>query len=187
MKLPRRKFLHLAAGAAAFPVATRIASAESYPSRPVHIIVGFPPGGATDVNARLIGQWLSERLGQPFIVENRPGAGSNIGTELVVHARPDGYTVLLAARRPRSTRHSMKNSTSISSATLRRLRVSSANPSSWRSIRRCRPRRFLNSSPTPRPIRAKSTWRRPGMEAWSTCRRRVVQDDGRRRHGPRAI
>jgi tripartite-type tricarboxylate transporter receptor subunit TctC len=96
MKLPRRKFLYLAAGAAAFPVATRIASAESYPSRPVHIIVGFPPGGATDINARLIGQWLSERLGQPFIIENRPGAGSNIGTELVVHAVPDGYTVLLA-------------------------------------------------------------------------------------------
>jgi len=96
MKLLRRKFLYLTAGAAAFPVATRIASAESYPSRPVHIIVGFPPGGATDINARLIGQWLSERLGQPFIIENRPGAGSNIGTELVVHAVPDGYTVLLA-------------------------------------------------------------------------------------------
>ena len=96
MKLLRRKFLYLASGAAAFPVATRIASAESYPSRPVHIIVGFPPGGATDINARLIGQWLSERLGQPFIIENRPGAGSNIGTELVVHAVPDGYTVLLA-------------------------------------------------------------------------------------------
>jgi tripartite-type tricarboxylate transporter receptor subunit TctC len=96
MKLPRRQFLHLAAGAAAFPGATRMATAQSYPSRPVHIIVGFPPGGATDINARLIGQWLSERLGQPFIIENRPGAGSNIGTELVVHAAPDGYTVLLA-------------------------------------------------------------------------------------------
>jgi tripartite-type tricarboxylate transporter receptor subunit TctC len=96
MKLPRRKFLHLAAGAGVLPVATLFASAESYPSRPVHIIVGFPPGGATDINARLIGQWLSERLGQPFIIENRPGAGSNIGTELVVHAAPDGYTVLLA-------------------------------------------------------------------------------------------
>jgi tripartite-type tricarboxylate transporter receptor subunit TctC len=96
MRLPRRKFLHLAAGAGALPVATLFASAESYPSRPVHIIVGFPPGGATDINARLIGQWLSERLGQPFIIENRPGAGSNIGTELVVHAVPDGYTLLLA-------------------------------------------------------------------------------------------
>ena len=94
MKLPRRQFLHLAAGAAASPVVTRIATAQSYPSRPVHIIVGFPPGGANDVNARLIGQWLSERLGQPFIIENRPGAGSNIGTELAVHAAPDGYTVL---------------------------------------------------------------------------------------------
>jgi tripartite-type tricarboxylate transporter receptor subunit TctC len=95
MKFRRREFLHLAAGAAAFPVVTRFASAEGYPSRPVHIIVGFPPGGATDVNARLIGQWLTERLGQSFIVENRPGAGSNIGTELAVHAVPDGYTVLL--------------------------------------------------------------------------------------------
>src|ERR1700731_2379646 len=95
MKLLRRKFLHVAAGAVAFPVATRIASAQSYPSRPVHIIVGFPPGGANDVNARLIGQWLSERLGQPFVIENRPGAGSNIGTESVVRSAPDGYTVLL--------------------------------------------------------------------------------------------
>ena len=96
MKLPRRKFLRLAAGAAVLPTALGVARAQSYPSRPVHIIVGFPPGGATDINARLIGQWLSERLGQPFIIENRPGAGSNIATELVVHAAPDGYTVLLA-------------------------------------------------------------------------------------------
>src|ERR1700730_4888558 len=96
MKLLRRKFRYVAGGAAAFPVPTPIGSAESYPSRPVHIIVGFPPGGATDINARLIGQWLSEGLGQPFIIENRPGAGSNIGTELVAHAVPDGYTVLLA-------------------------------------------------------------------------------------------
>src|ERR1700680_531094 len=93
MKLHRRKFLHLAAGAAAFPVATRIASAESYPSRPVHIIVGFPPGGATDINARLIGQWLSERLGQPFIIENRPGAGSKICTGLGGDGGPGGHKV----------------------------------------------------------------------------------------------
>src|SRR6202051_693359 len=97
MKLPRRKFLYLAAGAAAFPVATRIASAESYPSRPVHIIVGFPPGGAADVTARLIGQWLSERLGQPFIIENRPGAGTNIGTQGVAKSPADGYTLLLVS------------------------------------------------------------------------------------------
>jgi tripartite-type tricarboxylate transporter receptor subunit TctC len=95
VKLPRRNFLHLAAAAAAFPVVSRIALALDYPTRPVHIIVGFAAGGPNDISARLIGQWLSQRLGQHFIVENRPGAGSNLGTELVVHAPPDGYTLLL--------------------------------------------------------------------------------------------
>jgi tripartite-type tricarboxylate transporter receptor subunit TctC len=95
MKLPRRKFLHLAAGAAALPVVSRIASAQTYPSRPVRWIVGYPPAGATDITARLMGQWLSERLNQPFVVENRPGASGNIGTEAVVNAPPDGYTLLL--------------------------------------------------------------------------------------------
>jgi tripartite-type tricarboxylate transporter receptor subunit TctC len=97
MKLPRRRqFLRLAAGAVALPIVPRIASAQSFPSRPVHIVVGFPPGGATDTTARLMGQWLSERLGQPFIIENRPGAGGNIATEAVVRSPPDGYTLLLA-------------------------------------------------------------------------------------------
>src|ERR1700730_9560644 len=94
MKLPRRTFLYLTAGAAALPAVPRIARAQAYPTRPVRIIVGFPPAGGADIVARLIGQWLSERLGQQFIVENRPGAGSNIGTEAVVRAPPDGYTLL---------------------------------------------------------------------------------------------
>ena len=95
MKLPRRQFLHLAAGAAALPTVSRFAIAQTYPSRPVRIIVGVAAGGATDILARLMGQWLSERLGQPFIIENRPGAGNSIGTEVVVRAPADGYTLLL--------------------------------------------------------------------------------------------
>jgi tripartite-type tricarboxylate transporter receptor subunit TctC len=94
MKLPRRKFLHLATGAAALPGLSRIARAQAYPTRLVRLIVPFGPAGATDITARLIGQWLSERLGQQFVIENRPGAGGNIGTEAVVRAAPDGYTLL---------------------------------------------------------------------------------------------
>jgi tripartite-type tricarboxylate transporter receptor subunit TctC len=95
VKLPRREFLHLAAAAIALPAAARLAQAETYPSRPVHIIVGFAAGGPNDISARLIGQWLSERLGQQFVVENRPGAGGNVATEFVVRAAADGYTLLL--------------------------------------------------------------------------------------------
>ncbi|HWN53285.1 MAG TPA: tripartite tricarboxylate transporter substrate binding protein [Xanthobacteraceae bacterium] len=95
MKLARRQFLHLAAGAAALPALSRIANAQSYPTRPVRIVVGFTAGGSTDIGARLIGQWLQERLGQSFVIENRPGAGTNIATESVVRAPPDGYTLLM--------------------------------------------------------------------------------------------
>ena len=94
VKLPRRKFLRLAAGAAALPAMSRIVRAETYPSRPVRIIVGYAAGGPTDISARLEGQWLSERLRQSFVIDNRPGAASNISTELVVRALPDGYTLL---------------------------------------------------------------------------------------------
>jgi tripartite-type tricarboxylate transporter receptor subunit TctC len=97
MKLPRRRFLHLAAGAAVLPALPRIARAQTYPAKPVRIIVGFGPGGILDVIARLMGQWLSERLGQPFVIENRPGAGTNIAAEAVVRAPADGYTLLLIA------------------------------------------------------------------------------------------
>jgi len=95
MKLPRRQFLHMAASAAALPAVPHIASAQTYPSRPVRVIVGYAAGGGNDIVARLIGQWLSERLGQPFVVENRPGSASNIATQAVVNAAPDGYTLLL--------------------------------------------------------------------------------------------
>ena len=95
MKLGRRRFLRIAGGALALPALTRIAAAQSYPNRPVRMIVPFGPGGGTDIVARLIGQWLSERLGQQFVIENRPGAGGNLGTEAVVRAVPDGYTLAL--------------------------------------------------------------------------------------------
>jgi tripartite-type tricarboxylate transporter receptor subunit TctC len=95
MKLWRRRFLHLAVGAAALPAVSSIAGAQTYPTRPMRWIVGFPAGGSVDILARLMGQWISERLNQQFIVENRPGAASNIGTEAVVRALPDGYTLLL--------------------------------------------------------------------------------------------
>jgi tripartite-type tricarboxylate transporter receptor subunit TctC len=95
MKLTRRRFLHLAAGVAALPAVSRMARAQDYPTRPVRLVVGFAAGSAIDINARLMGQWLSERLGQQFVIENRPGAGGNNGAEVVVRAPPDGYVLLL--------------------------------------------------------------------------------------------
>jgi tripartite-type tricarboxylate transporter receptor subunit TctC len=97
MEIPRRKFLHLAAGAASLTAVSHVARAQTYPARPVRIIVGYPAGGVSDIFARLIGQWLSERLGQAFIVENRPGAGGTIGVDAAVRAAPDGYTLVLTS------------------------------------------------------------------------------------------
>src|SRR5438132_429717 len=98
VKFPhRRQFLHLAAGAAALPAMPRIARAQAYPARPVRLIVPAPPGGGTDITARLISQWLSDRLGQSFVIDNRPGGGTNVGTEAAVKAPSDGYTLLLTA------------------------------------------------------------------------------------------
>jgi len=97
MKLPRRRFLHLAASAVALPAFTRSAGADTYPARPIHLLVGFPPGGTADIIARLTGQFLSERLGQPFVIENRGSAGQQIAADSVVKAPPDGYTLLLIA------------------------------------------------------------------------------------------
>src|SRR5712671_7766428 len=97
MKLPRRQFLHLAVGAIALPAVSRIAWAQTYPTRPVRLIVAALPGGTADILARVTAHWLSERLGQPFIIENRPGAGTNIATEAVVNTNPDGYTLLLVS------------------------------------------------------------------------------------------
>jgi tripartite-type tricarboxylate transporter receptor subunit TctC len=97
MKFPRRQFLRLVAGAAVLPGVSTIAGAQAYPARPIRLIIGYTPGGSADLTARLMGQWLSERLGQPFVIENRPGGGTNIATEAVVRAPPDGYTLLLAA------------------------------------------------------------------------------------------
>jgi hypothetical protein len=131
MKLPRRQFLQLTAGAAALPATARIARAQAYPSRPVRIIVGAAPSGTYDIMARLIGEWLSERLGQPFVIENRPGAGTTIGTEAVVKAPQMVIRSCLSAQRPQPARCSMTNSISISSGTSRLSRPSAASPTLW--------------------------------------------------------
>src|SRR5499426_1882636 len=128
MKLPRRTFVHLAAAAAALPFASPIVLAQTYPTRPVRLIVPFGPAGATDITARLIGQWLSERLGQQLVIENRPGAGGNVGTEAVVRAAPDGYTLGLFGAPSAINATLTTSSISISSAISHRSHPSSAFP-----------------------------------------------------------
>ena len=163
--LPRRRFLCLAGSAAALLTAARVARAQTFPSRPVRIIVPTAAGGPNDILTRLIGQWLSERLGQPFIVENRPGAGTNTATEMVVRAPPTAIRISRRGQRPPSTRPSTTSSVSISSATPHRSRASCGYPMSWWCIRHFRQRRFPSSSPTPRPIPESSAWRRAASAA----------------------
>src|SRR5262245_16141476 len=184
MKLPRRNFLHLAAGAAALPVVSRVARAQAYPTRPVRIIVGFPAGGGSDITARLIAQWLSERLGQPFLVENRPGAGTNIATEAVVRAPPDGYTILLA-----STTNAI-NATLYDKLTFNFIRdivpVASIGVyhgcGSISSGQRGSRVHCLCDGQS-RQAKHGIGWHRK----LGPCNRRVVQDDDRRRHDSRSV
>ena len=131
MNLTRRRVLHLAAGGPALPFVSSLARAEHYPMRPVRIIVGFPAGSGVDIVARLVGQWLAERVGQPFIIENRPGAGGNIATEAVVRAAPDGQYFFGSVRRTLSTQHCMRSSILISCATSRQSRALTASQAPW--------------------------------------------------------
>jgi tripartite-type tricarboxylate transporter receptor subunit TctC len=164
MEIPRRHFLHLAAGVAALPATSRFAWAQAYPTRPVRIIIGATPGGASSITARLMGQWLLERLGQPFVIDNRPGAATNIGTEAVVRASSDGYTLLLvtainavnAAFYDKLNFNFIRDIAPIAGIT----RV----PSSWRSIHRFQPRRSPSSSLTPGLILARSVSHRAASE-----------------------
>jgi len=166
MKLPhRRQFLHLAAGTAALPAVSSIATAQVYPSRPVRIIVPFAPGGANDITARLIGQWLSERLGQQFLIENRAGGGGNIGIEAVVRAPADGYTLLVVGSTAaiNATLYEKLNYNFIrdiapSASIVRLPHVMQVNPSFPLPP-------FPSSSPMPRPIPARSAWARAATEA----------------------
>ena len=164
-QFPRRQFLHLAAVAAALPLTTPYAKAQSYPSRSVRIVVGFAPGGAPDILARLVAQWLSERLGQQFIVENRAGGGTNIATEAVVRAPADGYSLLLAsgANAINATLYDKLNFDFIRdiapvAGVVRTPLVMVVTPSFPAKT-------IANSSPLPGPIQARSTWLHPAQGA----------------------
>ena len=159
MKRLRRRFLHLAAGAVALPAVIRVARAQSWPSRPVRIIVGFPAGSSSDIVARIIAQWLSQRMGQQFIVDNRPGASGNLGAELAAKAAPDGYTLLFALS-SNTINTSLYDNLSFDFlrdiapvASIDRVPlVMEVNPA-------VPAKTFPSSSPMPRPIPASSTWR----------------------------
>ena len=190
MKLLRRQFLHLAAGAAALPAASRIAWALDYPTRPVHLIVGFAAGSGLDLYARLIGQWLSERLGQSFIIENRLGAGSNAATDAVVHALPDGYTLLMASAAV-FTNASLYSNLGFDfmhdiapvSSVARTAFAMVVNPAFPAVADNPRVDRLRQGQVGPGKITVGSGRRRHA----DPCRRRAVQADGRRHHGARTV
>ncbi|MEA2926678.1 MAG: hypothetical protein QOD25_3800 [Alphaproteobacteria bacterium] len=161
MNLLRRTFLHLLAGVAALPAISRLACAQAYPSRPVRWIVGFTPAGGNDITARLIGQWLTDRLRQPFVIENRPGAGTNIAAEIVINSPPDGYTLFLtnfsnavnAALYEKLSFDFMRDMAPVVGIS-RAPVILAVNPS-------VPAKKLPNSSPMPKPIRASLTWDRP--------------------------
>jgi tripartite-type tricarboxylate transporter receptor subunit TctC len=169
MKLPRRKFLRLAGAAATLPILARPAFAQTYPTRPIRWIVPYPAGGATDLIARLIANWLQERLGQPVIIDNRPGGGTNIGTQVVVSAAPDGYTLLFTA----STHTINASLQQLPFNFLRDITMVSGLaelPLVMNVARSFRPRRSPSSSPMRRPIRARSTSPRSARPPSATWR-----------------
>jgi tripartite-type tricarboxylate transporter receptor subunit TctC len=184
MKLPRRKFLHLAAGA--LPAVSRFAWAQGYPSRPVRIIVGFPAGGTADITVRLVGQWLSERIGQSLVIENRAGAGSNIATEAVVRATPDGYTLFWAtsANAINATLYDKLNYNFIRdilpiTGAIRFPNVMEVNPSI--PAKRCRIHRLRQSQSGQDQL-----WI-GGHRHHKSSLGRAVQDDSWSRHAPRSL
>ena len=162
MTFPRRRVLGIAISAIGLSAIPRIASALTYPTRPVRLIVGAPPGGPNDIHARLIGQWLSERLGQPFIIENKAGAGTNLGTEMVVRAAADGYTLLFASS-PNAINATLYNNLSFDF-----LRDIAPVAGMSQSIRHFPPRQLPNLLATPKQIRTRSAWHRLATAAPST-------------------
>src|SRR5262244_946449 len=187
MKLPRRDFLHLLAGAATLPAISRIARAQAYPTRPVRLIVPLAPAGASDITARLIGQWLSERLGQQFVIDNRPGGGGNIGTEAVVRAPADGYTLLLVGgfNAVNATFYDKLNYNFIRdiapvASIIRTPFVMTVNPT---VPAKTVPEFIAYAKTSPGKINYASA----GTGTGDPSDRRVVQDDGRRRHGSLAL
>ena len=176
VKLPhRRRFLRLAAGAAVLPAVTRIATAQAYPSRPVRIVVGFPAGISPDIIARLMAQRLSERLGQQFIVENRPGAASNIATEIAVKAPSDGYTLLMVAATNTINATLYTNLNFDFIRDIGPVASIAGTPFVMLVNQSFPPRLFPSSLPMPKPIRARSTWPLPARGAirmsWASCSR----------------